>query len=615
VTTVLLVGAALHVLEALELRRRLRAIPALPAPPAGDLGPEVEVVTGRGAAVDERTRAAGSHEMATAGLDVLDLVPGDLEVEPALRLLRRVNPDRPLGPDTTAWPGGAHAALLIGPATVERMAAIPSEPQSRAAMVRLTRRAQRMARGSFGIRVAPAVRGGRRDGADRWAEVEALTDFTDPYVHLAPAVVTAEALQLAALAAGAWIAPVPGLLTLAAWCAKPVLVFGGSPAAGTMRPQGIAAASLLRLPRAVANSATTMIAGRHAVRAERTRAAGREVPAAPPEHERFEPRRATCPWCEAGELEPLIDTPDLLQHKPGSFHLDRCRACGHVFQNPALSVAGLDYYYDQFYTGAGGQFMDTVFGGFAHHDSQRIAAVAAVAEPKTWLDVGTGPGLFCARARERWPAARFDGLDMSESVEEARLCGAIDTAYRGFFPDLVPELPDDYDVVSMHHYLENTRDPRAELDAATAVLATGGHLMIEVPDPESPWAARLGRWWVPWFQPQRQHLIPCANLIAALEERGFEVVSVERSGASIVPDLSGVVLFAMQTVARSPHLPWLPPVSPARRAVRPVALTAALPAAVVAQAIDRLKDARLKPDDIGDAYRIVARKGLAVDDS
>ena len=48
---------------------------------------------------------------------------------------------------------------------------------------------------------------------------------------------------------------------------------------------------------------------------------------------------------------------------------------------------------------------------------------------------------------------------MSDSVDEAARRGRVDTAYRGMFPDLAPNLPRSYDIVSMHHYLEHTRDP------------------------------------------------------------------------------------------------------------------------------------------------------------
>ncbi|MGG8409160.1 hypothetical protein ACM614_22460, partial [Streptomyces sp. 12297] len=52
----------------------------------------------------------------------------------------------------------------------------------------------------------------------------------------------------------------------------------------------------------------------------------------------LEPRRATCPWCDAPRLAVRVRMPDLLQGKPGRFTLEECQACGHVFQNPRLTV-------------------------------------------------------------------------------------------------------------------------------------------------------------------------------------------------------------------------------------------------------------------------------------
>src|SRR5262245_14931801 len=194
---------------------------------------------------------------------------------------------------------------------------------------------------------------------------------------------------------------------------------------------------------------------------------------------------------------------------------------------------------------------------------RRCDALARHARPRAWLDVGTGHGHFCVVARQRWPEATFDGLDLSESVDEAARRGWIDTAYRGLFPDLAGGLPRSYDVVSMHHDLEHTRDPRAELAAAAKVLEPGGHLVVEVPDPASPFARRLGRWWFSWFQPQHLHFVPCENLVAALADEGFEVLEVERGPANQGGDLFLAVLLLLQHVAPSPQAPWLPP--PTRR--------------------------------------------------
>jgi SAM-dependent methyltransferase len=604
---VLIGSAAWHLLEAFELRRRLGAAAVLAPPPAGVGAPpaiEVDTITADGVVLDDDTRAAAAHTMDVAGLDLLDLVPADLAVEPALRLLRRVNPDR-LGQEPRVSPGGAGDAVLVRRSLGERMRSTVGGRPGQSAVVGLTVRAQRYTTAA-GMRVAPGVRAVRRTPLDRWREIDELTAFTRPYVRLAPAIAGAETVQGLALAAGAALAPVPGALAILAWSAKPALVFGGA-AEGSLRPAGIGRASLLRLPRSVAAGAATLVAGYRD-----TRGTEHPTPAVPPpEHERFEDRHDTCPWCGSAALQGLVDVGDLLQQKPGRFHLDRCEGCGHVFQNPALSPAGLDYYYDQFYDGAGEGLSEVMFGGLERSDRQRIAAIDAVTDPKAWLDVGCGYGHFCARARQHWPGARFDGLDMGVTVEDAERRGVLDNAHQGLLVDVAPGLAGTYDVVSMHHYLEHTRDPRRELQAADEVLVPGGHLMIEVPDPESPWALRLGRWCHMWFQPQHQHFVPCANLIAELEDRGFAVVSVERGPATLSGELLGATVFALQSVTRSPDLPWLPPPTRWQRIARGAAITVAAPVMAAALLADLAKDVARRPDSVGNAYRIVARKPLS----
>jgi trans-aconitate methyltransferase len=332
---------------------------------------------------------------------------------------------------------------------------------------------------------------------------------------------------------------------------------------------------------------------------------------APPPDELFEPRLDRCPWCGGAPLVARLDTTDLLQHKPGRFHLDECTTCGHVFQNPALSLRGLDHYYDQFYEGDGEEPWEFAFAAMGGAYEQRADTIARFTEPRVWLDVGTGHGHFCLAARQRWPQAAFDGLDLSESVEEAARRGWIDIGYRGLFPDLAGSLARGYDVLSMHHYLEHTRDPRAELVAAAKVLEAGGYLMIEGPDIDCPWSRRLGRYWRCWFQPQHQHFVTCANLIAALDENGFDVVSVERGTASEGMDITSAVAFWVNRTAPDPRAVWLPPPSLAGRAKRLGVLAAAVPAVAVAALVDLVKDARLRRPGAttpGNAYRVVARR-------
>ncbi|MDQ1414299.1 MAG: hypothetical protein QOE07_2887, partial [Acidimicrobiaceae bacterium] len=98
-------------------------------------------------------------------------------------------------------------------------------------------------------------------------------------------------------------------------------------------------------------------------------------------------------------------------------------------------------------------------------------------------------------------------------------------------------------------------DPRAELEAAHRVLQPGGHLLIEVPDPESRFARLMGRYWVPWLQPQHQ-FVPVANLCTALEAQDFSVVEVERGPAHQPVDLGGGTWMWAARLAPPPRLPW-----------------------------------------------------------
>src|SRR5690606_35921810 len=65
----------------------------------------------------------------------------------------------------------------------------------------------------------------------------------------------------------------------------------------------------------------------------------------------FRPRRDTCPMCGAADIKPIVRVGDLRLFKPGTFTLERCGACDHIFQNPMLSDEGLAFYYRDAYDG------------------------------------------------------------------------------------------------------------------------------------------------------------------------------------------------------------------------------------------------------------------------
>jgi SAM-dependent methyltransferase len=607
-----------HVLEALIVRSHRQQVTGLPTPGSAsgdDLSGHVDLVAVEGSFVDKATLAGVAAEMRATGAEVVDLVPGDLPVERAYRLARSVEPERLVDP--LYVPGGAHEAVALHRSVAERIGVAGGASVDCGVLIHHTADAQRYAPTSAVVRLAPQLRATPTTPADRWRELEVAMAFAEPNFALAPAWLAMELVQMGVLSVAVVLAPWPGILAAASWSAQPLLVFSDVPAgteAAAWTPRRLLWDSLLRLPLAWVEKIETAVAGFRATRERRdsqAALASRKPVTTPPEAELFEARRDTCPWCSSEALEPRLDTTDLLQFKPGEFHLDECQACGHIFQNPALSPRGLDYYYEQAYDGVHGEMAEAAFGAMPLSYQGRIDAVARFAEPRTWLDVGAGHGHFCLMARQRWPEGRFDGVDLSESVEEAQRRGWLDTAYRGLFPDLADGLPRTYDVVSMHHYLEHTRQPYRELAAAAKVLEPGGHLMIEVPDTASPWSRRLGRFWAPWFQPQHQHFVTCDNLTAALRDAGMEIVSVERGPATTGGELTFATLLALQHLVPHRWQPWLPAPSRSQRAKRAAILVASLPLVGVLAAVDTVRDAGLRrPDNPrpSDAYRVVARR-------
>ncbi|HEX3611560.1 MAG TPA: class I SAM-dependent methyltransferase [Sporichthyaceae bacterium] len=327
--------------------------------------------------------------------------------------------------------------------------------------------------------------------------------------------------------------------------------------------------------------------------------------------ERFleEPRR-TCPWCGSPDLAVRIRTPELIQGKPGMFRLSRCRTCRHLFQNPRLNLDGLSFYYRDFYDGLGASVMEPVFDGATAVNTARARDVLSVTQPGTWLDVGTGYGYFAKHARAVLPDTVFEGLDLGEGVELGERRGWLARGHRGLFGDLVEELSGRFDVVSMHHYLEHTRDPRAELDAAARVLRPGNHLLVEMPDPDYGLAPAFGRWWFPLLQPQHQHMIPLPNLLGALRERGFEILRITRGPAHIGIDATWALVQLFAVVARDPSLPWLTePETPARRRRHELVWKRVAPKAFQAMHhVDAALTKLAKATDDANTYRVLARR-------
>lgn len=593
----------------LVLRQRVAGLPVLEAcddPP----DPAHVVVTATGVEVDPATLRAASRHMAGSGLDALDLVPADLPANRTFELARLVDP-RAFRDDPLAAGRGAGTALVLTGELATRVGV--AEAAERYAlgpldMLRLTAEVKRYAPRTTDLAVSPWLRAAPGDDAgSRYARLEAT------YAVGVPMLVGARAIALAVLARGLRRARPGAVVAAAAHSLTPVLVTRGTAVA----PRDVPGRAPVRLAASALDLAGTVVLRRRgaAGRAADAGTGPADLAARRAEYDRllapgtarfFEPRRPDCPMCGSADLRVQVRMPDMLQGKPGTFTLEACDGCGHVFQNPRLTPEGLDFYYRDFYDGSGEGTSELAFGAGGPSYRGRAEIVDGVAEPRRWLDVGAGHGHFCLAARSYWPKTTFDGLDRGDATLEAERRGWVDRGLSGSFPEVAPELAGRYDVVSMHHYLEHTRDPAAELDAVGTVLEPGGLLLIEVPDASSRLGRRLGQWWVPWLQPQHQHFLTVERMRSLLDERGFTTVTCQRSEPHQPADLLFAVYLAVNRVAPPVDVPWRPPSTPWTRARRTAAFGLAAPAFAVALLLDAVL-APVVSRRSSNAYRLLAR--------
>ena len=137
----------------------------------------------------------------------------------------------------------------------------------------------------------------------------------------------------------------------------------------------------------------------------------------------FEPRREDCPVCGSRELRVRLRNTDLLQNKPGRFTLEQCTHCGHIFQNPRLSPAGLAFYYRDFYDGIGTASLGRMFATSGAIYVDRARAVAKFASRSGgWMSV---PGTLISAVQRKPPGQVPNSTDSTSAMALRMLNGRV----------------------------------------------------------------------------------------------------------------------------------------------------------------------------------------------
>jgi cyclopropane fatty-acyl-phospholipid synthase-like methyltransferase len=182
---------------------------------------------------------------------------------------------------------------------------------------------------------------------------------------------------------------------------------------------------------------------------------------------------AACPVCGGAQLRTVETMPDA--YIP-LLVLQQCAQCGVVLLNPRLTHASVVAVENEstVYNMADEEAEKIVAGpltGLAQHLSSFSRSGG-----RRWLDIGCNRGLLLEAARRLgWEVVGVEIAD--EAAQRARQQWGL--TVHASLDALTEQAP--FDVITAWHVLEHTTDPVGFLRTATAMLAPGGVLALQVP--------------------------------------------------------------------------------------------------------------------------------------
>jgi SAM-dependent methyltransferase len=289
-----------------------------------------------------------------------------------------------------------------------------------------------------------------------------------------------------------------------------------------------------------------------------------------------------CPLCGCERSTLALQARDLLFDKPGMYKLVHCDRCALRYVNPRPTAAALGAHYpDDYHCYRPIEDAPRWMQPMARFEERQQASgrlksiervLGRLKADLEILDVGCGRnGLLHYIQQKRGTS----GLGIELKPETA--------AYvrdQLHMPVIEGTLLDSklaserFDLAVMLEYLEHEPDPLRVLAETRRVLKRGGHVVIEIPDPEGAPARTFGSRWVNLDLPRHLVFFDRNTLKQALAKTGFEVVSHRRFGIPLYIGYSLMLGLGAKHIMRHweafsavsytlgaallPALPWLP---------------------------------------------------------
>lgn len=223
---------------------------------------------------------------------------------------------------------------------------------------------------------------------------------------------------------------------------------------------------------------------------------------------------------------PVIDT-------KGEHQIIDCRHCGfrHMWPMPTPEEI-TKIYSDEYYVEEKPDYFkhyeeDREWWNLVYDDRLDLFASRLPEERRHLLDIGSGPGLFLARARERG----WDTLGIEPSKQAVAYSRKMGLDIRNEFFTAASKALGTFDAIHLSAVLEHIPDPLEMLELAHAMLVPGGMICVVVPNDYNPiqQTARETCGFAPWWVAPPHHInyFTPDTLKTCLQDSGF--VDIELS--------------------------------------------------------------------------------------
>lgn len=264
--------------------------------------------------------------------------------------------------------------------------------------------------------------------------------------------------------------------------------------------------------------------------------------------------RIACPLCGGSDTAVVVRAGDPQWGVPGTFQVERCQSCGHLFLNPRPIVEDLARCYPQDYgphrppaetarcaaAKSGKTVSQTpwylrylplrfvpglkkLYLWLLEDLSQPVPQpITADTQPRA-LELGCATGSYLLQLRQLgWQVTGVEPAAGPVQVARARGLQVHHGSLESF-----PVDGDSFDLAVAWMVLEHVPDPRHTLTTLHRLLRPGGQLMFSVPNAGCWEPGWFGPDWDAWDLPRHLHHFSPQTIRRLLHECGFEAVQIQ----------------------------------------------------------------------------------------